>query len=178
MAKLHIANSFFHCCCFSPDGKLIAAAVGEVIHVWDISGPAPCFVETFTNNNITSLTFSSSSLISGSQNQLIKFWQISTLSTDSITSDLESTPSTSVSIQSITLQADDGVAISSDSAGVVKAWDILTGHCKVSFQTPAKGCHEFTSTSLLFHHEVNIPTLAINFTTLILKHFLYFILSS
>jgi len=33
----------------------------------------------------------------------------------------------------------DGVAISSDSAGVVKTWDILTGLCKASFQTPTKG---------------------------------------
>ena len=29
----------------------------------------------------------------------------------------------------------------------------------------------------LFHHEVNIPTLATNFITLILEHFLYLILS-
>ena len=29
-----------------------------------------------------------------------------------------------------------------------------------------------------FHHEVNIPTLATNFITLILEHFLYLILSS
>jgi hypothetical protein len=33
----------------------------------------------------------------------------------------------------------DGIAISSDSSGVVKTWDILTGLCKASFQTPAKG---------------------------------------
>ena len=30
-------------------------------------------------------------------------------------------------------------AISSDADGVVKTWDILTGLCKASFQTPAKG---------------------------------------
>ena len=44
-------------------------------------------------------------------------------------------------------------------------------------------CHEFASIpirvhSYSFHHEVNIPTLATNFITLILEHFLYLILSS
>ena len=45
----------------------------------------------------------------------------------------------SVLIQSITLQAKDGIAISSDSAGVVSVWDISTGLCKASFQTPSGG---------------------------------------
>jgi WD40 repeat protein len=40
---------------------------------------------------------------------------------------------------SITLQAKDGITITSDSDGVVKIWDISTGLCKASFQTPAKG---------------------------------------
>jgi len=40
---------------------------------------------------------------------------------------------------SVTLQANDGIAISSDSAGVVRTWDILTDLCKASFHTPVKG---------------------------------------
>ena len=141
MAKLHMAKSFFRCCCFSPNGRFIAAAVGELVHVWDITGPDPCLVGTLTghNGNITSLTFSSSSLISSSQNKSVKFWQISALSTDLVAKDLKSTPTTSVSIQSIGLQAKDGIAISSDSDGMVRTWDISTGQCKASFQTPAKG---------------------------------------
>ena len=38
---------------------------------------------------------------------------------------------------SLLVQAKDGIAISSDSDGVVKTWDISTGICKASFQTPA-----------------------------------------
>jgi hypothetical protein len=40
---------------------------------------------------------------------------------------------------SITLQAKDGIFITSDSDGVVRTCDIFTGLCKASFQTPAKG---------------------------------------
>jgi len=50
----------------------------------------------------------------------------------------KTTPGASASILSITLQATDGIIISSDSNGVVRVWDISTGHCKESFQTPAK----------------------------------------
>ena len=50
----------------------------------------------------------------------------------------KTTPGASASILSITLQATDGIIISSDSKGVVGVWDISTGHCKESFQTQAK----------------------------------------
>jgi len=49
-----------------------------------------------------------------------------------------STPGASASIMSITLQATDGITISNDSNGVVRIWDISTGQCNGSFQTPAK----------------------------------------
>jgi hypothetical protein len=38
---------------------------------------------------------------------------------------------------SVSLQANAGIAISSDINGVVKTWDISTGLCKATFQTPA-----------------------------------------
>jgi hypothetical protein len=49
---------------------------------------------------------------------------------------------TPVTIMSITLQAKDNIFITSDSDGVVKTWDIFTGVCKASFQTPAKGANK------------------------------------
>ena len=52
--------------------------------------------------------------------------------------DSVSTPPTPAQIKSVTLQTMDGIAISSDSDGVVKIWDISTGLCKKTFQTPAK----------------------------------------
>ena len=50
----------------------------------------------------------------------------------------EPTPLASSEIMSVGLQARAGIAISSDKEGVVKSWDISTGHCKESFQTPAR----------------------------------------
>ena len=149
MAEFHVANSDFKCCCFSSDGRLVAGAAGSTIYVWDIAGSKPHLIETFVGHTskITSLAFSSS-LISTSEDKSVKFWQIGTLSPGPVVIDTVSTPITSASIESVTLQPRDGIAISSDSAGVVKIWDISTGLCKVSFQTPAEG-HTLRDAQLL-----------------------------
>ena len=142
MAKLHIVKDV-QCCCFSPDNGVLAVAIDNIIHVWDITSSDPHLLETFIGKTITSLVFSSpSSLISVSIDHSVKFWQIGALSTDSILVDLESTPLTSAPIKSITLQAKDGIAISSHSDGVVRIWDISTGLCNESFQIPAKHFHQ------------------------------------
>jgi WD40 repeat protein len=136
------AESDSEYCCFSPDGRLVAVAAGATAYVWDITSSDPCLIGTFTGHtdSIFSLTFSSSSsLISASDDQSVKFWQIGTSSPDLVTSNPESTPLTSTSIESVSLQAENGIAISSDFDGVVRTWDISTGLCKASFQTPAKG---------------------------------------
>jgi len=142
VAEFHVDTYDTRHCCFSPDGRLIAIATGNTAYVWDIANSNPHLVETFIGHveHINSLAFSSpSSLISVSSDESVKFWQIGGLSTDLVTADLKSVPPTSASIVSVSLQAGDGIAISSDSDGVVKTWDILTGLCRSSFQTPAKG---------------------------------------
>jgi len=40
---------------------------------------------------------------------------------------------------SVTLHTKGGIAISSDSDGVVRTWDISTGVCNASFQSLAEG---------------------------------------
>ena len=142
--KFHVADSNIGQCCFSPDGRLIAAAAaaGQTAHVWDITSSHPHPIKTFVGHdrNISSLAFSSpSSLVSSSLDKSVKFWEVGTLQADPDVADPESTSLTSAGIKSITLQAEDGIAISSDSDGVVRTWDISTGLCKASFQTPAKG---------------------------------------
>ena len=133
-----------YCVCFSPDGRLIAAAADNVAYVWDITGSDPYLIEVLKGHTdgISSLAFSSpSSLISGSRDCSIKFWQIG--------SSLEGPPVAnpitelffSNSIRSITLQAKDGIIITSELDGMVRTWDISTGHCKTSFQTPARIFH-------------------------------------
>ena len=142
VAEFHVANNYARYCCFSPDGRLIAAAANRTAYVWDITNPDPHLVETFVGHtgDITALVFSSpSSLISASIGKLVKFWKIGVLSTDSVTADLGSTPSTPPKICSVSLQVRAGIATSSDEEGVVKTWDISTGLCKASFQTPYKG---------------------------------------
>jgi len=142
VAKFHVADSEIGQCCFSPDGRLVATAAGWIAHVWDTTSSHPHPIETFVGHvdDITSLAFSSpSSLVSSSDDKSVKFWEIGTLQADPDVADPESTSLTSAGIKSITLQAEDGIAISSDSVGVVRTWDISTGLCKASFQTPAKG---------------------------------------
>ena len=141
IAEFHIAHSRADCCCFSPDGGLIAVAAGYIAYVWDTtsSDTHPVMSVVGHTKSITSLEFfSPSSLISSSFDQSVKFWQIDAPPTDPVTTDPISTPLASSPIESITLQSEDGIVISSDSAGVVRTWDILTGLCKASFQTPAK----------------------------------------
>jgi len=141
VAEFQIANEVIYYCCLSPDGRLIAVASYNTVYVWDITSSTPNLIETFTAHtpHITCLVFSSpSSLISGSLYGSIKFWQIGSSSKDLLEAPKSTSP-TSAETRSITLQAKDGIIITSDSDGVVRTWDIFTGLCKASFQTPAKG---------------------------------------
>ena len=147
VAKFHVVDET-KCCCFSPDGKLIAAAAGDIAYVWDINSQDPHLIETFLDHTqtIKSLVFSSpSSLVSMAYDNPVKFWKIGALSIDDVTANVQSTSPSTTRIESISLQARDGIAISSDSAGVVKTWDISTGVCKTSFQTPAGESDSWTT---------------------------------
>ena len=140
VAGFHADDDTEHCC-FSPDNKLIAAVAGSVVYVWDIISSEPHLLETFEGHTdyIVSLAFlSPSTLISSSWDGSVKFWQIEILPTAPVMADPKSTSSTSSPIRSVSLQVKDGIAFSSDLSGVVKTWDILTGLCKRSFQTPAQ----------------------------------------
>ena len=144
VAEFSVANIDIQCCCFSPDGRLVAVAAGTTAYVWDITSSEPYPIETFIGHtkDITSLVcFSPSSLISTSYNQLVKFWQIGTPS-DPVETNPKSQFLTSTTIKSITLQAKDGITITSDSDGVVRIWNLSTGLCKASFQTPLKHFHK------------------------------------
>ena len=139
-----VGNNLKHCC-FSPDGRLIAVSAGSIIYVWNITGSMPHLIETFIGHtkDITSLTFSSSSsLVSTSQDQSVKFWQVGAQSATLDGAIPGPIPLVSSTIMSITLQTKDNIFITSDSDGVVRTCDIFTGLCKESFQTPAKGVNK------------------------------------
>ena len=128
-------------CSFSPDSRLVAVASYRTAYCWDITNSKPQLVETFIGHadHIKSIVFSSpTTLISVSRDETVKFWQIGAQSTDPAVNDPESTPLPSAPIESVTLQAKDGIVITSDSNGMVKTWDISTGIHKASFRTPAE----------------------------------------
>ena len=142
VAELPATNGQVWSCCFSPDGRTVACAAGSTIYLWDINGSVPYLIETFVGhtNIIHSLAFSSPSiLISASLDRSVKFWQISTSLTDAVVAHPESIPLALASISSVSLHPEDSIAILSDSAGVVRVLDILTGIWKASFQTPCTG---------------------------------------
>ena len=107
VAKFHTANGRTCHCCFSPDGRLIAAAVDGTAYVWDIASLAPHPLKTFVGHTDTlmSLAFSSpSSLISSSKDKSVKFWQIGTLPVDpvmTITADLGILPPNNIPVQAL-----------------------------------------------------------------------------
>ena len=140
VAKLEVPSGKLNSYCFSPNGNLLAGSAGRTIYIWDITGSNPHLIKTLVGHtgSITSLTFSSS-LISASEDKSVRFWQIDTSPTVQIATDMISTPPTPTGIWSTSLQARDGVAITSDAPGEVKIWDLTTGLCKASFKTPAKG---------------------------------------
>ena len=141
-AKFQVTDHFAVRSCFSLDGGMVAISAGSTFYVWNIANSKPHLVGTFTGHtdHINSLAFSSpSSIVSASSDQSIKFWKIIPQPTDLAGTDSKSIPITSATIMSITIQARDNIFITSDSDGMVKTWDIFTGTCKASFQTPAKG---------------------------------------
>ena len=129
------------CCCFCPDGRLVAAAVGPGIYIWDIISSSLRPAQTFVGHTrlISSLAFSSpSTLISMSTYKSVKFWKINPLSADPVMTDPESTLVTLPLISSVSLQTRNGIVISSGADGMVKAQDIPVSLCKASFESPVK----------------------------------------
>ena len=141
--KFQVAENTFQCC-FSPDNRLVAVAIDKTAYCWDITPSEPQLIETFIGHSqqINSLIFSSSTtLVSASGDKSVKFWQIEAQSTDPAITNLKCTSLPPAPIESITLQSKEGIAITYDSDGMMQAWDISTGTCRASYQTPAKYHH-------------------------------------
>ena len=130
-------------CCFSPDRKFVACAADTTIWVWDITIPGAPLVGRLAGHTdtITFLTFSSS-LISGSRDQSVKFWQSSGFLPDSTMAGHTAALHGSTPIVSANLFAKDGTVVTSDESGVVNTWDLTTGERKTSSLTPAKGIQD------------------------------------
>ena len=142
LAKLDVSGEslFFTLGCFSPDGRFLACACDTTIFVWDITISGARLVRHLVGHSqlIKFLAFPSS-LISGSYDQSMKFWESGSFSMDPTTSDQMAAPVHPHTIRSIKLFAEEGMVITTYRDGVVKIWDLVTGRCKSSFSTPAKG---------------------------------------
>ena len=149
-------------CSLSSDNRLVAIAIGIITQVWNITSSEPKLIKTFIGHtsNITSLVFiSPTTLVSAARDKVVKFWQVGAQSTDPTVVDLEPESLSSAPVRAVTLQTKDGIAITGDSDGIVKTWEISTGLCKASIQTPAKHFHkgdlQLNNGGLLFAWEVD-----------------------
>ena len=140
LSTFHVGDDYPTDCCFSPDGRLVAVATDNIIHIWDITSSAPHLVRTLTGHvhKVVSIIFSSpSTLISASGDKSVKFWDVYTLSPKPAMSGLES-PIALPLVSSISLQVREGVAISSSVAGEIKTWDVSTSLHGIPTQTSTK----------------------------------------
>ena len=152
VSTFHVGDDNTSRCCFSPDGRLVAVAAIRIIYIWNITSSNPHLIWTFTGhtNDITSIVFSSPfTLISVSFDESVKFWQVHTLA-EPVPTTPESTPITLPLVSSISLRVRDGIAISSDAAGVVKTWDILTGPHGVPTKDSRYGDTKLVDNRLIF----------------------------
>ena len=144
VVKLDTPNrSFIRQCCFSSNGRLMACAADRNIYVWDVAEPKALLVGNLVGHSspISFIAFSSS-LISAAIDQSLKFWQSSSFLADSATSVHVAPLHDPTRIRSVKLFAEDYTVVTSDVTGTVKTWDLMTGRCKESFSTPAKGIQD------------------------------------
>ena len=128
-------------CCFSPDGRFVACSGEKAIYVWDTTVRGGQLVQKlFGHSKTVTFVAFSSSLVSGSSDQSVKFWQSGGFLAESATTGGMVAPSPgSGSVRSLKLFAEDSIIVTSDEFGVVKTWDLMTGICKSSLSTPAEG---------------------------------------
>ena len=155
IAILHSPGRDFSHCYFSPNDQLVAGVADKTIYIWNVTD-TPRLIETFTpdDSSISSLAYSFS-LISMHIDGKIRFRRIDGDSTESTTRNTKSAGSRSAKIIHITLQQAKGsavsdglpratgsakiirdVAISVDSAGIIKRWELSTGQPETLLQIP------------------------------------------
>ena len=120
-------------CCFSPGDKFVAGADPATVYVWNVTG-TPQLIETFAplGGGIFLLVYSVS-LVSMHIDGRVRFQRIGGNPPES-TSKNPGRPR--AKIVYITLQAEEGFAISVNSAGAVMRWDLSTDLPGSLLQTP------------------------------------------
>ena len=151
----------FSFCCFSPSGESVAGVADATIYVWDITRSNPPLIGTFVphDSKISSLIYSSSYIVSASSDKTIRFLHVGGTSPDQVTMSTKSAIPTSAEVTWLTTKTGKGTAVSIDSVGVVRLWDLSTGLCKTTCQTSnVRGCVNDTRLdngilTVLFHED-------------------------
>ena len=126
ISEFHVDEDAAYCC-FSADSKLIAAAVGDIAYVWNITGSNDQPIEMFKGNDeIVALAFASPSCLISAFDNSVKFWQIGTSSTGFVELDQDLMPYTSIS-----LQAKDNILITINKSGVS---EFVPNHTRFHFE--------------------------------------------
>ena len=135
IATLHSPGHDFSRCCFSPSNEFVAGVADTTVYVWDVTD-TPRLIETIPHDSsICSLVYSSS-LISIHQDGTVKLQWIYGDSPDSTPKNAKPAGPPRAKIVYTAMQAEEGVAISVDSAGTVERWDLSTGLPKPLLQIP------------------------------------------
>ena len=141
VAKFHEPGADFKKCCFSPDNKFIACSDDSVVYLLDATGSNPLQLAGFLDGHshyIISIVFSSPHTLISADFTEIKLWEISDSLSDPVTLGAESILPAPTPIRAVNMQSKDSLAFSIDEEGIVKSWNILTGHHIRTFRTQAK----------------------------------------
>ena len=128
----------FSRCCFSPNGEFVAGAANATVYVWNIADTSQTsrLVGVFSHDSKISSLLYTTSLISAHSDGKVRFWQVGGDSPNpnaTITKSMASV--VPPRITQVTLRGEEGFALSTDSAGLVRLWDLSTGFSKVFPQT-------------------------------------------
>lgn len=141
IATLRSPGRGFSQCRFSPSEQFVAGVADATVYIWDVTSAhsSPPLIGTFVphDSKISSLVYSSS-IISAHGNKTIRFWQIGDNSPDSTTTNIASKSLAApprAKVTYIALQPDGGSAISVDSVGAIRIWDLSTGLLTALLQT-------------------------------------------
>ena len=131
-------------CCFSPDGRFVACSCGTAICIWDITIRETPLAKYQSGHSefITFLAFPST-LVSGSSDRSVKFWQSSSFLAIPKTTDHVAALGMDFSdpIVSVKLFAEHNTLVTSHKSGWVKTWN-LTMWTRKKFVIPASGRHD------------------------------------
>ena len=133
----------FRAACYSPDGKWIAASIGNLIHAWSAAKGAPAWTLRGHANDVFTIAFSADScmLASAGIDQTVRLWNTQTRKV------IRTLQGHSAKILSVAFSPDQERLASvsggnyrsgSDLPGEVKLWDTATGQEILSLQGRGK----------------------------------------